>query len=459
MIVGVTPSRRGFRNLGRRAIAAMALGTVMIVGAMPAQAAAPVASVTATPGTFKVAIAYRVDRSALAITGQQCTLTAPSGTKTATPCDPTPNPKSTSTSTRYSLTIPLTKAGTYTFKVRFSLTGGLRASASASFAIAPGPAVKLTLSGVKDQDFACVTDSICNDNTYGPDFPRQLAKVTARDRYGNIAKGYTGTVAMERRAGDFPAGIYPPDAKLNKGVGYFPFVAPQAPSAAPTGPCATSDWLLHMLIRFYDKNNPAIQDTCKVIRVRFIIADPAPQYVKVSPPGCVGPCYQDPSGTYIADEGQGPTEIRPAPADWNAPDTALIVGHELDGNYFVEVIRFDARTITVSGGDLGLPVAACPGCEGSQIGVEMADPFIQDTSEIKLVDLGVGWIPPGYVRDPITGRVWSNETKPTPGGRAMRLCPAGKFPETFLTVILSPDLSKCLSLPSTPSRRAGSHRR
>lgn len=454
MFVGMTPSRRGFRHAGRRAIAAMALGIVMIGGAMPVQAAAPVAKVTATPGTFQVAIAYRVDRSAQAVTGQKCTLTAPSGAKTATPCDPTPNPKSTSASTRYSLTIPLTKAGKYTFKVRFSLTGGLSASALASFAIAPGPAVKLTLSGVKDQDFACVTDPICNGNTYGPDFPRQLAKVTARDQYGNIAKGYTGTVAMERRGGDFPPGIYPPDAKLNKGVGYFPFVAPQAPSAQTSGPCATPSPLFHMLIRFYDKNDPGIQDTCKLIQVRFIVSDPAPQYLKVSPPGCVGPCFQSPTGTVI-DEGVATVQLRPVPSDWNTPGTVLVTGREVGGTWFAEAMRLDGRTVIVGGSSLGLPVNSCVSCASTNIGLEITSEVIDRTTDIKLVEFGTA-VPDASVIDPVTGK----PTTATVQAQTKRLCSVfSNRPTYYFDTILTPDLTVCLGFVPPSSRRAGSHRR
>jgi len=437
------PSRRGIRRAGRRAAVAVLLGLATLGISVPAGAAtpsavAPSANVSATPGRFKVAIAYRINRPAGRIARQTCYLTPPTGVKATTPCDSTPNLNSTATFTRYNRNLRLTKAGAYTFTVRFSLKNGRKVGASKTFTIAPGPAVRFSITGVHDQKFSCVADSYCGGNDYGPDFPRQLARVVARDAYGNVATGYTGKVKMTTPGGTFPVGIFPPAAKLRKGVGYFPFVAPQLPSAPSSGPCAAPNPGLDLLVEFSDKDHPEITG-CKSIRVLFLIGDPAPNYLVVSPPDCTGTCFEDPTGTIIIDDGDTPVMVVPPPAEFNAPDfTVILVGRVAGGDWFAQPLLLDQRTVTVDAGSLSLPIGSCLSCAGSQVGVNISNVVVDSDTDVDFKTGGLSILKANFTH-PTTGKQTTGDVK----AFVADVC-APTRAASYLSVIFTPDTRRCL---------------
>lgn len=160
--------------------------TVSAAPAVMAKPKPPELRVQATVADFSAEINYTVNTSAKDIRAQSCTLTDPSGTTAATPCDSSaaPDPSKsrlTNKQASFSITLPLTVAGEYTYSVEMTFRNGSQAVGEATFTILPGAAVRFQITGVVNGVLSVMP-------------PAQVATVTALDTYGNVATGYTGTV-------------------------------------------------------------------------------------------------------------------------------------------------------------------------------------------------------------------------------------------------------------------------
>jgi hypothetical protein len=184
----------------------------------------PTMNVTAVVNGFTTALGYQVHAGADAIESVSCSLTLPDGS-TDTTCDTTPDKGSGAKLTKYSISAATPKAGSYTFDVAFELSGGASVHRSTGFSVQPGPAVRFSVSGLVQQDPECwAGDPECF--TYGPGYPRQIARIAALDVNGNVATGYAGTVTFKVPGFDFtPPGLT--DIQLTSGVGFVPVVVPQ----------------------------------------------------------------------------------------------------------------------------------------------------------------------------------------------------------------------------------------
>jgi hypothetical protein len=407
----------------RRSRLFVVLWLVLLVAALSVPASvsgASPAKVTVRPtvGTFRAKVLYAIDRPAQRIKRQRCWLTSPASVKTPTPCDTTPERVSDPTRTWFKRTVTITKAGTWKFSVRFTLRNGASVTGTRAFTIKPGPAVRFRVDGLDTQWFACRTGSGCADD----DIPRQIATVTARDRHGNIAKGYTGTV-------QFPTGgTGVTSAKLRAGRGLVAVnpatLEPNAATWCSPSPLGAYD----VTFTVRDKAHPSIRG-CQTMEYHFdIVIEGLPIFVSIDPPGCDGDCFEDPTGTVVVDTGEDPVRVK----DVDAGGEVEIVGATTTGVIFLQPILI---TDTVVQG-IEIPLGSreqCIGCttdapyqvELQVRGYPLANSYYMEVgggSTFKTVGL--------VARDPVTGRFLGMDVDITMRAAENPLCYAS-FADAF----------------------------
>lgn len=207
------------------------------LAAKPTDKPATTLKATALVSGFSATARYQVNVGVGSITAQSCSLTAPGGVTTSS-CDVAPDSGSGSRLTKFSIAYLTPKAGSYTFSVEMDVTGGKHVSASTQFVVVPGPAARLSVTGLVEQTNFCTFGLDCA-NFPQPSYPRQIATISALDANGNVATGYAGTVTfVDLNTGTSPGGLQP--MTLTNGVGYVPVLVPALPEGSTQEPYASA---------------------------------------------------------------------------------------------------------------------------------------------------------------------------------------------------------------------------
>jgi hypothetical protein len=360
-------------SLVRRSVTALLMVLLMVAVAAPATLAGerPRTSVDVTVSAFRADVRYRIDQPAELITRQTCWLRYPNGVVSRITCDEIPEASSSPTSTNFLRTLRLKRAGDYRFSVRFTLTSGQVIRGTRAFTIKPGPAVRFEVTGLFDQTIRC--DARVCPGDWVNDVARQIVKVTARDKYGNRATGYTGTVVFDGAATTVS------ESKLKRGVGFFA-VKPTGLELNQFTNCASGvpadqDY---KALTVTDKNRPAIRGCQLIFYDIFFVLDPLPIFriPNITPEGCVDGCLEDPTETILID-----TEVRPIQVltvetialTQSLTSSVTIVGETTEGKGFAQELTLENPEIKSS----DLPpdlVKLCTGCStpGTVIAVELS---------------------------------------------------------------------------------------
>jgi len=198
----------------------------------------PSLKVSAIVSGFNTTLNYQVNVEVSKIVSQDCVLTFPNGLS-GHGCDFTSNQGSGAKLTKFSITSGTPQAGSYTFEVAMDLAGGGHVSASTGFSVAPGPAVRFSVTGLVAQPAVCYVGIDCVGFPQ-PSYPRQIATIKALDVNDNVATGYAGTVTFENPITHAtPSGLS--NMTLTDGVAYVPVLVPDLSlgfnePACPAGP-------------------------------------------------------------------------------------------------------------------------------------------------------------------------------------------------------------------------------
>lgn len=281
------------RNIVRSGVAAVVAIGLIVVAPVPALAVKPptppaVVQVEANATDFTLTVAYSVSRSKRQIVQSNCEIfDVVTEVSMPTSCGPVAERGSTGKKTSYVLSLSVTTASDYEFRVAFTLSDGTVASGSDAFVIEPGRAVAFEVSGLQNQVL------------YGSrPVPSQLVVVEALDEYGNRASGYDGTVTFD--GGDFPEfEELPSNSTLSNGRGVFPVKVLASQNDCFYGDIAPPDCAGYWRITATDTADPTITDYQRVTIT--VVIDNLPTNF-ITPEGGVCPtCAPDPADAVVID--------------------------------------------------------------------------------------------------------------------------------------------------------------
>jgi len=381
--------RRLILAVSGMALALAALGSPAATAAptlTQSPAATPTVTVRPAVSGFSVSVGYSIDRPASAIAKQVCWVRNPAKVLTRVACDKTPEPTSTTSLTKFRKSLTVTKAGTNAFLVRFTLTNGRVILGGRSFTIKPGPVARFSVTGLFDQTIAC--DARLCPGDWVNDVARQIARVTARDAYGNKATGYTGTVVFDGFATTVS------ESKLTRGVGFFA-VKPTGLQLNQFSHCAAGvpSIQAYKALTVTDKTRPAIRGCQVIFYDIFFVLDPLPIFRNITPDGCATGCLEDPTETIVID-----TEVRPIQVlevetitlPQSPTSSVMVVGETAEGQGFAQELTLENPKVESS----DLPSALeekCTGCSTPLIyfAVELAGTLYMD-GELPSVEVPAG---------------------------------------------------------------------
>jgi hypothetical protein len=346
-------------RLWRRALVGVSAIVLLVLAATPIEASqpnnkpTPKLKVSAVTGVYAGTLNYQVNAGVGSIASQTCYFFGQIGLEV--PCDTTPNQGSGAKQTKYSLDFTgLTNVRDYTFQVDMSLIGGTQLTASTTFSPLPGPATHFSVTGLVAQPSTCYVGIDCAG--WPPaDYPRQIAKITALDQYGNVATGYAGTVSFEN-----PVNHITPVASqtLTNGVGFVPVLVPSLglgyfeepfTSSCPSGLTGNG-----VVLTATDTIDPSIfgcqnipgGDLNLVFPNGF---DPAPSTE------CLTGCFSEPTNTIIINTNLlTPYILEPTIIN----NTIVISGETSTNLYFTQPVN--TGVISINGSELDL--SACTQC-------------------------------------------------------------------------------------------------
>lgn len=324
----------------------LALGVLVSSVAAPAGAVAkqtlPRLQIEVTPLEFAARIKYQVHLPAQDVTAQRCSVEGPAGSQ-AMACDTSPDRGSGRTLTKYSVMLPTTVAGAYAVRIEVDVRGGSTLVEEASWTAAPGPAVRFDVTGLEYQELACHIGPDC-DAWPPPDFPRQVARVTALDRHGNVATGYAGTVSFKHPlTGETPDGLI--DSTLTDGIGYFPVLVPSLGVHVDEDPFLTHcPGVSNFVLTATDTANPSIFGCQYVPGSTFTVILAVTGYEERPTPECETGCYVDPTETIVVD----PRIFAPyIGTPVIAPEQPLeLVGFTVSGQYFKQELVYGQLSVS-----------------------------------------------------------------------------------------------------------------
>lgn len=379
-----------------RRTAAIALATLLIFAmAMPVLAKSapkpPTLKVSAVVSGSSVTLNYQVNVAASQIAAQSCQVSDGFLTFELF-CDSTPNKGSGAKQTKYSITPPLSP-NDYTFFVDLTLTGGSHVANSTGFVIA-GPAVRFEVTGLVEQPSVCVAGPDCV-NFPAPDYPRQIAKITALDANDNVATGYAGTVSFEHPLGHTPSGLS--NTTLTNGVGFVSVLVPdlwfggsEEPYAThcPSGPSGTG-----VVLTATDTVNPSIFG-CQNIPGGFLSIIFPDGFADTTTPLCPSGCVTDPTDSIVIDPSFfGPRLITPTVTSGSSATVAVGTSTDL---YATTTLNLSNLVVV---GDLLAPgaLSACINCSTSEsYFVGSIEPVANSAAQLTSTTISFeGTVPPG----------------------------------------------------------------
>ena len=218
----------------------------------------------------------------------------------------------------------------------------------------PGPAVRFSVTGLVAQPSICVVGPDCGSFP-SADYPRQVAKITALDAWGNIATGYSGTVSFETPLSHVtPHGLS--NMTLKDGIGYVPVLVPSLSlgyyeepfnSNCPSGASGNG-----LVLTATDTVDPSIFGCQNIPGGDLTLIFPN-GFADTVTPACPTGCFADPTDNIVID----PTFITPLILTPNINSGGIVtalVGTSTDyyatvpisiGNIYVQGIDIPSQTL------------------------------------------------------------------------------------------------------------------
>lgn len=332
------------------AVAVMTSATAALAAKPPPKP--PTLKVSAVVSGFDVTVNYQVNLPSTAIADALCVWNEGRFQLIQPNCDPTPDQGSGTKLSKYSFHFSTRTAQLYGFNVDVTLTNGSHLTSGTTFTVLAGPAVGFKVTGLVHVEPVCRAGPDCV-NFPAPDYPRQIARITAVDAFNNTATSYAGTVTFVHGATGFDLA----DMTLTNGVGFVPVVFPLLGYLDPSfeTKCPPSTPVTHVALMVVDTVDPSIMGCQSVPGGTLSIIFPE-GFLTTTVSVCPTGCFSEPTGTITIDTNFiAPFITAPVAGD----NTLVIAGGTTAGEYFTQAVTISG--FTISGGSINIS-PACTQC-------------------------------------------------------------------------------------------------
>jgi len=410
-------NRGRVRNLARTlvvtaSVAALALGTTVVASAAkPTDKPATTLKLSAILADGSATLIYQVNVPASAIAAQDCVIRFPNGLVGNLFCDTTPDSGSGKKLTKLSISQSTPQVGDYSVEIAIDLVDGRHLFASTAFTVI-GPAVRFEVTGLVEQEAICYAGIDCVGFP-GPDYPRQVAMITALDAAGHVATGYNGTVSFENPVSHAtPAGLS--NVTLTSGVAHVAVAVPNLTlgyfsepfdTHCPSNPATGNG----VVLTATDTVDPTIFG-CQNIRGGSLGIVFPTGFLEAISSGCPSGCFAEPTNSIVLNTNLYiPTPITPV----ITPNEPLEILAVTTTGYYA-TIPLDLGTTYIEGASI--PVGAIDVCSNCTVemnylvpstlgtvdaGLQVSSTTITIPTELTVVGLNDFWVIVGGSPDPV----------------------------------------------------------